>query len=211
MLALLPNSPRVIPSHLADPARIGFLITPSASRRTHQDTLSRYAWAVDCEMYAVWKTGREFDVSRYFRFLESIRDYPGRCLFVVVPDYPGDSERTLENYELLAPRLREFGFPLAFAAQDGLIELPSELDYDCLFVGGTNAYRFSGNLYPVVQQAKAEGKWVHFGRANTRRGIEIAARLGADSFDGTKSAIDQKDLRGVLAWSEATSSQMRLL
>jgi hypothetical protein len=210
MLALLPNSPAVIPPYLMDPARIGFLITPSNSRRTYRDVLAGYSWAVDNEMYAVWKSGREFDMPRYLRFVASLHNYGGRCLFVVVPDLPGDHAGTLALYQKWVGELRAFGKPLAFAAQNGLTNIPADLDYDVLFIGGTNEYRRSGDLYPVVQQARAAGKWVHFGRCNTRRGIETATRLGCDSFDGTKSAIDMKELPKVMAWQHAMGAQMSM-
>lgn len=210
MLALLPNSPAVVPPHLLDPSRVGFLLSPIATRRTHQTTLSRFCWAADNEMYAAWKMGRAFDWERFYRFVKSIQGYPGRCLFIVVPDVPTDHEATTRQYRQYAPRLREFGLPLAYAAQDGLDQIPDNLDYDTLFIGGTNEYRFSGLLPEVVRQAKQSGKWVHYGRANTRLGIEIAARLGCDSFDGTRSAIDMKELRPILAWSEALTHQTRM-
>lgn len=185
---------------------IGWLITPRRPMlRAAQTLFRRYAWAADNECYSL---DERFDFDRYKRFLLRTREYPGRCLFVTVPDFVGDAKVTAQYWTEFAPRMRMPGLPLAYVAQDGLTELPDE-DFDCLFIGGTTRYKLSPTVAHLARQAKARGLWVHMGRVNSIVRMQHAHRIGVDSVDGTGWAKNpQRHIRWALALLRSQLAQL---
>lgn len=123
--------------------------------------------------------------------LDALSSAAGRCLFVTVPDVPGDALATARLFEVwwCAPARR--GLPLALVAQDGLELMPRWLALawpriDALFIGGSTAWKLGPAAERLAAQAKVRGKWVHMGRVNSTRRIRYAASIGCDSVDGTK-------------------------
>jgi hypothetical protein len=183
-------------------------MSQSRTLTTQSELLAGYKWGVDCEMYASWAHGKTFDLAKYKRALGRIKDHSGDCRFVVVPDVIPDAEKTIDQYRKLEPEFRKFGLPVAFVAQNGLTRIPDDLNYDCLFLGATNDYRFSQDARNIIAQAKDAGKWVHVGRVNTPKGIEFAFHLGADSCDGTKPAKEPAKIITICAQIAALNNQM---
>lgn len=106
------------------------------------------------------------------------------CRFVVVPDVVGDARRTLEVFGHWKYQLS--GWPLAFAAQDGIENLPIPWEQiSAVFIGGSTAFKLGNHAKTVIRAAQAIGKWVHVGRVNTPGRFEYFEKLGADSIDGT--------------------------
>jgi hypothetical protein len=161
-------------------------------------------------MYSVWKNGRKFDKEKYKRAISKILDYPGDCRFVVVPDVLTDSQATIAQYRRLAPEFREYGLPLAFVSQDGLTRIPDDIEYDALFIGGTDEHKNSQALRDVVRQAKQDEKWVHMGRVNALKRLEYAYKIGCDSVDGTTTAKEPRNIVKVCAWINALHAQREL-
>jgi hypothetical protein len=127
----------------------------------------------------------------------------GRVLFVVAPDVVGDAPAT---YERSAPWLlviRGLGFRAAYVAQDGQQHFDPPWDqFDCLFVGGTTAWKMGPHVPPLVAEAKARGKWVHAGRVNSARRFAHFELMGCDSADGTFVAFGPDvNLPKVLDWT----------
>ena len=58
-------------------------------------------------------------------------------------------------------------------------------DFDCLFIGGDDAFKESGLIRRTCREAKRRRKWVHMGRVNGLRRLLIALDFGVDSVDGT--------------------------
>lgn len=108
--------------------------------------------------------------------------------------------------------IRELGFPTAFVAQDGQEYLPIPWDaFDCLFVGGSTAWKLSEPAYALVREAKRRGKWCHMGRVNSWRRIRAAAMSGYDSCDGTYIAYNPIELtEKVSGWMRNLREQQRL-
>jgi hypothetical protein len=160
-------------SRIQDP-RLGVLLRPG-----NGNLPGARPWAVDNGAFA------GFDEPAFVALLERVHGAPG-CLWVVAPDVVADAPATLALFDAWAPRIRALGFPLAFVAQDGLARaaVPWE-GFDCLFLGGSTAYKLSGELMELALEAKQRGKLVHMGRVNTLRRMTYAHMLGADSIDGT--------------------------
>jgi hypothetical protein len=146
--------------------------------------------------------------------LDRIEGLPG-CLFVTVPDFVGDAAATAAQFDKWAPELERRGLPLALVLQDG-IEDPALVAWlesnwhrlAAVFVGGSNDFKLGPIAAELARQAKAAGKWVHWGRVNTRRRFDhIVATGAADSFDGSKWARWRKTYLDVgLSWC----SELRL-
>jgi hypothetical protein len=101
----------------------------------------------------------------------------------VVPDVVADADATLERFHRYRPVVAEAGYPVAFVAQDGLERVPWP-QIDCLFIGGTDAFKGSEWAIAAAAEARQRGKWVHVGRVNGDRRFRAWAPF-ADSCDGT--------------------------
>lgn len=108
----------------------------------------------------------------------------------------GDARLTAKRFEAWAPGLERRGLPVALVLQDG-IEEPAMQAWlertwhrlDAVFVGGSTDFKLSEGAAAICREAKSRGKWVHWGRVNTKRRVEYVVGTGAcDSFDGSSFA-----------------------
>jgi hypothetical protein len=58
-----------------------------------------------------------------------------------------------------------------------------------LFIGGTTDFKLSKEAREFVSICKEKNIWVHMGRVNSLRRMEIAKSWGCDSVDGTYLAF----------------------
>jgi hypothetical protein len=125
-----------------------------------------------------------FDAARFRGLLARENDARHLCKFVVVPDVVGSARRTLEVFEHWHYQLT--GWPLAFAAQDGIedISIPWRA-IQAIFIGGSTAFKLGETARQVIRAAQAIGKWVHVGRVNTPGRWDYFESLEVDSIDGT--------------------------
>jgi hypothetical protein len=185
------------------------LIQPRCMGRIEETAVAGMPWAADNDGFdvrgpelgaAVWTDEK---VARYVRMLDRLEGLPG-CIFVTVPDVVGRADATLELFHEWLPALRERGLPPAFVAQDGAedMDLPWD-DFDALFIGGSTEWKEGPGAARLAREAKRRGKWVHWGRVNTRRRFDLIMATGAcDSFDGSKFARWAKTyLRVGLGWT----------
>jgi len=100
-------------------------------------------------------------------------------LWVLVPDVVADKEATLKKWSIYSPIAKSFGWPLAFAVQDGMT--PDDVPDECLiFVGGTTEWKWD-----TVPMWAATGRRVHVGRVNSIEKVILCENLGIESVDGT--------------------------
>jgi hypothetical protein len=182
--------------------QLGRLLIPA----THQTDVDGWpVWAADNGAFS------GFDANLFLGMLERVRGKPG-CKFVTVPDVVADACATMAMFEQWAPRLWEYGFPLAYVAQDGLerISVPW-CEFDALFIGGSTAWKMSRQAFKIAERAKERGKWLHVGRVNTRRRMRHWYGV-ADSIDGTGFSMfpDTHIGKGV-RWLKGLKEQPRLL
>ncbi len=60
---------------------------------------------------------------------------------------------------------------------------------DALFIGGSTEWKGGPHATALAREAKQDGLWVHWGRVDTRRRVDLISATGAaDSFDGSKWA-----------------------
>jgi len=158
---------------------LGALLVPGARNSIETVLRSELPWAADNAAF----TG--FDPAAFCRMLGRIAGSAG-CRFVACPDVVADAAATLELFRTWAPAIRALGLPVALVAQDGLDHHPVPWDQlDALFIGGSTDWKLGPAAAALTREAKARGKWTHFGRCNTKKRFRHAYQLGCDSIDGS--------------------------
>ena len=84
-------------------------------------------------------------------------------------------------------------------------------ELDCLFVGGTTAWKLSPAAFALAREAAGRGKWTHLGRVNSWVRLRSARRGGYRSADGTQTAF-RPDETGpqVAGWLRLLDAQLEL-
>lgn len=152
---------------------VGHLYSPGGYRSPRE-----LECAVDNGVFA---KGDAWDADTFLHMLDGMQIDGVRPRWVLVPDVVADREQTLAKWQEWAPRLRRYyGWPLAFAVQDGMTVEDVPADADVVFVGGSTRWKWQ-----TVALWCAHFPRVHVGRVNTERRLWQCARLGAESCDGT--------------------------
>jgi len=152
---------------------------------------------------------KAFDAPRFLEYLEMLKPYAHRCMFVVVPDVWGDAGATMDLFDMWAGPLAA-DWPIAFAAQPGLESIDHwPIGFDWLFVGGTDEWRSGPGVKTCIARAKAQGALVHIGRVNSIKRFQYFQRLGADSADGTKPVFAASDAERLLTRAVAQPDFLR--
>jgi hypothetical protein len=151
-----------------------------------------------------------FRLPRYLDYLAEWTATAGPALFATAPDIVGDPQETWRRSAPVLKILRYHGYMAALVSQDGLRD-PDWDTFDCLFTGGTTAWKLSEAAYQLAAEAKARGKWTHMGRVNSARRY-LAAKAGHyDSADGTFVGFGpDRRLPELARWLEAGRCQPSL-
>jgi len=159
----------------------GFLTIPNAMSPFYAPLLG-VPWAMDNFAFS------NFQPVKFITMLKRYQNIPG-CKFAAVPDVWGDAEATMRRWKRWSGCVRQYGYPLALVAQDGIEKMPIPWDeFDALFIGGTTEWKFSPHVSRLVFEARTRGKWTHMGRVNTATRIRYCQDLGFDSCDGSSYA-----------------------
>jgi hypothetical protein len=158
----------------AFPDRIGHIYGPGGWRGPWP------YYALDNGAFPEWKRGKPFNEDRFLKLCDSAAAAEVKPAWVAVPDVVMDRDATLERWYEWAPRLRSYGFPLAFVVQNGMVgaDIPSEAS--AVFVGGDTAWKRETAAYWCQHHPH-----VHVGRVNGERDLWRYHRAGAQSCDGT--------------------------
>ena len=156
---------------------LGAIATPAQGNRID----GMPAWAADNGCFG---SGFPGDVE-FLAWLARMPS-PGTCWLAVAPDVVGDAAATLKRSAPFLPVIRGLGYPVAFAAQDGLEDLPVPWDeFDVLFLGGSTKWKLGAAARALTAEARVKGKGVHMGRVNSLRRYRYAEAIGCTSVDGT--------------------------
>jgi hypothetical protein len=215
---------------------VGVMAQPASYRPA---AVVRYrAWALDNGCYTA---GQRFDPCAWVQWLARFPDphlrwgnhgssYESRildpdrsaqpvgrlgCLFATAPDVLCDAAATWARSAPWFDTIRRLGFPAALVAQNGIETDPRPWDqieaWDCLFLGGNTTWKESQDAADVAREARRSGKWVHAGRCNSRRRLQLLAGA-VDSVDGTYLAYGPDTNAARLAsWLDELAYQPRLL
>lgn len=157
------------------PGRIGWLLSPGGWRRPHR----WLSYALDNGAFPAWTHGTQWDAPAFERMLETARRHHPPA-WVLVPDVVADRDATLARWHEWSPRLREFGWPLAFAVQDGMTQADVPGDADVIFVGGSTDWKWKTMWHWCERNPR-----VHVGRVNSYHALWDCHDAGAESCDGT--------------------------
>lgn len=153
---------------------------PAQGNKPESLRLDDGKWAMDNGAFT------KFDAAAYMAMLEAFWPWRAGCLWVTAPDVVGDAEATLARWPFWSRVIHGAGYPAALVAQDGLtVPMVPWAELDCLFIGGSTAWKLGSEARTLAGYAKARGKWLHVGRVNSRRRMRYAASIGADSYDGS--------------------------
>lgn len=176
--------------HLATkyPGRIGWLVGPSARTKTRLRHWLPYA--LDNDAFGAWTKGTVWNELAWLELLAWGRASQLPPLWAIVPDVVADKKATLNNWKRYSPVVASYGWPMAFAVQDGMTPEDVPEDAAVVFVGGTTEWKWTS--LPTWTGAFPR---VHVGRVNELRRLHICQRLGVESVDGTGWVRDPSDPR----------------
>jgi hypothetical protein len=187
---------------------LGMIVQPKTYREGYLRRAGLYTWvAIDNGRFT--ETGRRlFRPAEYDRMIREGLDRAGdHLLFATAPDEPFDWAETLRLSRPWLRRIRRLGCPAALCAQEGMTpeSIPWD-EFDCLFIGGDDAFKEGPLVRVACQESRRRGKWVHMGRVNSLRRLRVALEFGVDSVDGTyllheaKKGRDGESLHDVVGW-----------
>lgn len=199
---MLANNTGIRTGYLAGryPGKIGHLISPGAERGPFG--FCKYA----CDNGAFGPKG--FQEEPWLKLLGWAKLSGQAPSWVLVPDVVADREATLANWKTYSPVAARFGWPLAFAVQDGMTAKDVPANAEVVFVGGSTFWKWQ----TVATWCKAFHR-VHVGRVNTYRRLWECHDAGAESTDGTGFMRgDQRQYRGLCAYcAESTGETKRVI
>ncbi len=137
-------------------------------------------YALDNGAFPAWTNGRAWEPQPWLDLLGWARQSGQRPLWVLVPDVVGDRAATIAAWHRWAPVAAAYGWPLAFAAQDGMSFDDVPADAAVVFLGGSTEWKWAS-----VSAWCARFPRVHVGRVNTYRWLRVCEDAGAESVDGT--------------------------
>lgn len=156
---------------------IGVMAQP---RSYSPEKVEGWTWAADNGCF-----NEKWQSDHWLDWLERMRAVPG-CLFAVVPDKVGDAYATRQLFSEWCAVVTDLGYRAAYVAQNGATcaSIPWD-DIACVFIGGDTEWKLGHQAEAITREAKRLGKWVHMGRVNSLRRMQIAESWGVDSCDGT--------------------------
>lgn len=125
---------------------IGMIDTPKQGNRRPAGV----EWCADNDCYGQGWIGYD----AWFGWLTRNAADAARCRFAVAPDVVADPVATLDRSLPWLPLIRELGYPVALAAQNGLTELDIPWgEFDVLFLGGVvECDQHGATLEPVKRR-----------------------------------------------------------
>ena len=138
----------------------------------------KYPWMLDNGAFS-----RKWSVEVWYTRMSKLAAYNDTCIAAVVPDIILDAEATVARWYEYAPIVKALGYKAAFATQNGcVVDMIPWSELDVLFIGGSDEHR-KRECWPLIDEAKRRGLWVHVGRVNSVKNIMRYCQ--ADSVDGT--------------------------
>lgn len=184
------------------PGKIGHLFSPGAQRGPFTREFG-IPYAFDNGAFAL---GEAWQEEPWIKMLDWGRLSGQRPLWALVPDVVGDRAGTLRRWGQYAGIVADYGWPLAFAVQDGMVAADVPISADVVFVGGSTEWKWK-----TMPMWCGHFQRVHVGRVNTYRRLWQCDDAGAESCDGTGwTRGDQIQARGLRAYLEESTNGDRI-
>lgn len=164
--------------------RLGHLYSPGSQTGPY----SYLPYALDNGAFPAFLSGKPWTPEPW-RKLASWAKLTGQApRWILVPDVVGDKVGTLKNWKQYHEEAEGFGWPLAFAAQDGMTFSDVPKKAEVVFLGGSTTWKRQ-SIGPWCKHFKR----VHVGRVNTYSWLWYCHDAGAESVDGTGWARGGKE------------------
>ncbi len=158
------------------PGLLGHLFSPGQQRGPWPEM----PYALDNGAWGAFKNGEEWDPVGHLELLMWAKNSGQAPSWALVPDVVGDREGTIAKWHHKHAAVASFGWPLAFAVQDGMTPADVPREAAVVFVGGGTEWKWA-----TVSMWCREFPRVHVGRVNTYRWLRVCEAAGAESIDGT--------------------------
>lgn len=136
-------------------------------------------YALDNGAWPSFKNQRPWSESQFLRLVDKAAGCSVLPKFLIIPDVVGNSIATLEKWHHWYSQLKDLGWPLAFAVQDGMRDRDVPSDADLIFVGGTKDWKLATMRFWCSKYR------CHIGQINTGKRLYQCHEAGAVSVDGT--------------------------
>lgn len=168
------TSPEVRRMAAQYPGRLGNLFSPGPGWWT----TPHWGYALDNGRFS---QGARWSETELFKLYDRAAAFPRQPGWALVPDVLGDWDATRREWDVWAPRIAAYGWPLALAVQDGsTLESAAAIGADVIFVGGSTKFKWS-----TFHKWAARFPRVHVGRVNAPREGYRCFLAGVESVDGT--------------------------
>jgi hypothetical protein len=178
------------------PGRIGMLLGPSYFNK--QAIRFWMPYALDNDAFTAYSKGTKWSESAWLDMLKTAKTKRYHPRWILVPDVVGNRCATINNWTKYAPIAREFGWPLAFAVQDGMLPDNVPSDASIIFIGGSTSFKWR-----TLPMWAASFKRVHVGRVNSLKKIWVCEDYGVESCDGTgwfRDTSEGKRAQHIIQW-----------
>jgi hypothetical protein len=169
-------------------------------------------WGFDNGAYGAWLRGEKFPQTAFLRRLERAQQTSLKPYLAVCPDIVAGGLRSLDFSVLwrVSTKLPS-AWPWYLAVQDGMayeaVEKASYL-FDGIFLGGTDEFKLKA--FSWKELAARSGLKFHYGRAGTRRKLQHAHEIQADSLDSSFPLWTKERMKLFGLWVEGLGLQKRL-
>jgi hypothetical protein len=173
--------------------RIGWLQGPRNWKAPRRYFPLPYALDNDC-----FTQRKNWSEKAWIKMLENAKKAFSQPIWVLVPDVVADRTGTLERWFKYAPIARRYGWPLAFAVQDGMTPADVPAEAKVVFVGGTTDWKWQSLSIWCGAHPR-----VHVGRVNTIERLWECQDAGVESVDGTgwiRNPKRQDQIPALMAW-----------
>ncbi len=156
---------------------MGWMVSPATGFFEPRNSLP---YAIDNGRYASFVNNADWEEDVFLGLLDKYKLRQHDPMWITVPDALGSKNETLRLWDLYSTRLRKYGVPLAFVAQDGMVPSDVPKSADLVFIGGSTNWKWRN-----VALFCASFPRVHVGRVNWHDKLEYCERVGAESVDGS--------------------------
>lgn len=160
---------------------LGHLYSPGDQRGPYP----HLPYALDNGMFGAWSKDRPWDEDAFMDLLNWAATRRQQPLWVVAPDQPMDGDATLVRWSYWQPIIKERGFLVAMAVQQGIdpetiFAMDEAEQPDVIFIGGDDEYKWGS-----MPKWAACFPWVHVGRVNSPAKLWLCKHHRIASVDGT--------------------------
>lgn len=169
-------------------------------------------WGFDNGAYGAWRRGERFPEAPFLRRLDRAHQTTFEPYLAVCPDIVAGGLRSLDfSISWRLSRRLPSSWPWYLAVQDGMsceaVERVSHL-FDGLFLGGTDKFKLTAFSWKrLADRCRLR---FHYGRAGTRRKLQHAHEIQADSLDSSFPLWTRERMNLFGFWVEGLGLQRRL-